>query len=198
MQTALAELRNQHSLFDQLYLEYGAPPLWQRAQSFATLVHIILEQKVSLASAGAVMKRVRQLCPGMRVQEFLQIPERDLLAAGMSRSKQGYCRSVAQYLIDGRLDLSALRRYSDQAVLDRLATVKGIGPWTAGVYLMMALRRPDAWASGDRALVLSYQHSKQLKQTPTYAQLDAIAMNWAPYRGTAARLLWHAYLERRH
>lgn len=197
MQEALQVLCGRDELLADIFERYGQPPLWARTQTFATLVHIILEQKVSLASAEAVMQRVQLACPGMKPDDFLAIPEAALRSAGVSASKVSYCQSIARSLVEGDLSLVALRKLGDDAVIEKLTKVRGIGPWTAGVYLMMALRRPDAWASGDRALVVSYAECASLDQVPGYAELDNIASRWAPHRATAARLLWHAYLKKR-
>ena len=197
MRKALLVLSDQDPLLAALHEQFGMPPLWIRAQSFATLVHIILEQKVSLASAMAVMHRVNALCPRMQPSAFLTLPDDALREAGLSASKLSYCRSIAEALIDGSLSLSGLRKLDDEQVITELTSVRGIGPWSAGVYLMMALRRPDAWASGDRALAVSYAERAGLESVPSYAELDAIAARWTPHRATAARLLWHGYLEKR-
>lgn len=198
MRDALDELCCRDAMLASVFVQFGVPPLWQRPQSFATLVHIILEQKVSLSSANAVMRRVRSACPGMQPARFLQVPETALRDAGVSRRKVSYCYSVAQSITEQSLSLPALRTLDDHQVMDTLTAVRGIGPWTAGVYLMMALRRPDAWASGDRALAVSYAECASLEEVPTYAELDAVASLWSPYRATAARLLWHAYLQKRN
>ena len=197
MREALHVLCRRDPLIARLHDRFGMPSLWIRPQSFATLVHIVLEQKVSLASANAVMQRVRVLCPGMQPSMFLTVSARALRQAGLSQSKLSYCRSIAEALVNRNLSLPGLRKLSDEQVVAELTSVRGIGPWTAGVYLMMALRRPDAWASGDRALVVSYYECEGLNEIPSYKELDAIAVRWIPHRATAARLLWHAYLEKR-
>lgn len=197
MREALSLLASRDALLASLHREYGVPPLWDRPQSFATLVHIILEQKISVASAQAVMQRVRIACPGMQPSQFLKVPETVLREAGVSGRKVSYCQSIAQSLANGKLSLPKLRNFSDEEVVNALTGVRGIGPWTAGVYLMMALRRSDAWASGDRALAVSYCECAKLDRVPSYAELDEIARAWMPHRGTAARLLWYAYLQKR-
>lgn len=193
---AVTNLCAQDSLMQSLVKEFGPPPLWQRTQSLETLIHVILEQKVSLASAKAVMLRVKKLAPTLSAEEFLAVPESQLRDAGVSERKVSYCRSIATALVSGELDLKALRRCSNEEVMQRLIKIRGIGPWTAGVYLLMAMRRSDAWASGDRALVVSYAQSIGSTDIPSYPQLDEIAQRWSPYRGVAARVLWHAYLSR--
>ncbi len=194
---AIHDLASQDPLMNALLSQFGMPPMWQREQSFGTLVHIVLEQKVSLASARAVMQRVQELCPGMSPESFLQVSEQALREAGISERKVSYCRSIAAALHDGELDLKRLHRCSDEQVLQQLTAIRGIGPWTAGVYLLMAMRRPDAWASGDRALAVSLAECEQMAQVPSYAELDARAEQWRPHRAAAARMLWHAYLSRR-
>ena len=181
----------------ELLQTYGVPPLWQRRQDFQTLMHIVLEQKVSLASAAAVLARVQALCPSMTPVEFLRVSEKSMRDAGISERKLSYCQSIAQALLDDRLDLIRLRKLDDEAVIDALVEIRGIGPWTAGVYLLMAMRRADAWASGDRALAVSVMECYALSDVPDYASLDAMAARWSPCRGAAARMLWHAYLCKR-
>lgn len=195
---ALDELCKSDPRLQPVRQQFGSPPLWGRPQNFATIVHVILEQKVSLSSAQAVMQRVRTLCPSMQPAQFLALTEAQLRKAGLSERKVSYCFSVAEALATGQLKLAALRLMKDEEVIDVLTTVRGIGPWTAGVYLMMALRRCDAWASGDRALAVSYSECIGTADIPEYAYLDRVAEAWRPYRGAAARLLWHAYLQRRN
>lgn len=194
---ALACLTRQDPLLRDLAGRYGIPPLWQRTQTFDTLVHVVMEQKVSIASARAVMQRVRLQCPGMKPSDFLSVPSAKLRAAGISERKYSYCRSIAEAILSDDLNLARLRRFADDEVMQQLVAVRGIGPWTAGVYLLMALRRPDAWASGDRALAVSLAESEGRPGAESCAGLDERAESWRPHRGTAARLLWHAYLVRR-
>lgn len=197
LDVAVAELAERDPLMRMLLEQYGLPPLWQRAQNFGTLVHIILEQKVSLASARAVMQRVQELCPDMDPATFLRVPEESLRAAGISARKVSYCQSIAEAVLSGELSLIRLRQCTNEQVMQQLTAIRGIGPWTAGVYLLMAMRRPDAWASGDRALAISLAESESLDEVPSYAELDDRAERWRPHRSVAARLLWHAYLSRR-
>ena len=194
---AVLELAQLDPLINGLVEQYGMPPLWQRPQSFRTLVHVVLEQKVSLASARAVMLRVHELCPDMSPASFLQVSEPLLRKAGISERKVSYCRSIALAITTDALNLTRLRRNTDAQVMAQLIEVRGIGPWTAGVYLLMAMRRPDAWASGDRALAVSLAECESLAEVPTYTELDERAERWRPYRAAAARVLWHAYLSRR-
>lgn len=191
------ELGRRDPVFADIVSDHGQPPLWQRPQTLRSLVHIVLEQKVSIVSALAVMKRVDALCPSFDAAGFLAVSASDLRAAGVSERKVDYCRSMAAAIGDRTLSLEGLRRLDDDAVMQRLVAVRGIGPWTAGVYLTMALSRPDAWPSGDRALAVSVAERWSLADVPDYPSLDAMAELWRPWRGVASRLIWHAYLERR-
>jgi DNA-3-methyladenine glycosylase II len=197
LQLAIDTLRSRDTLLRQLADQFGMPPLWRRQQSFETLVHVVLEQKVSLSSAEAVMSRVKCLCPEMGPAAFLRVPELQLRNCGISERKVSYCQSIALAMVNDQLSLARLRRCTDEQVMEQLTAIRGIGPWTAGVYLLMAMRRPDAWASGDRALAVSLAESEGLPAVPTYAELDIRAESWRPHRSAAARLLWHAYLSRR-
>jgi DNA-3-methyladenine glycosylase II len=176
---------------------YGYPPLWAREAGFPTLVHIILEQQVSLASARAAFDRLRAALASVEPQAFLTLNDAELLAIGFSRQKTRYCRLLAQAVLDRQLDLDALRALDDQAVRAALKQLKGIGDWTADIYLLMALCRPDVWPHGDLALATAAQQVKRLPQRPSYDELATLAASWRPHRATAARLLWHHYLSER-
>ena len=184
-------------VFAQVLQRLGTPPLWRRPAGFRTLVQIVNEQKISLSSARAIGERVETLCNPFTAPGFLSLPERSLRACGMSGAKIGYCRSIAEAIVSGRLVLTRLARQSDEEALAALVAVRGIGPWTANVYLSMALGRRDAWPSGDRALALGVAELFGLEAVPDYPSLDRRADAWRPCRGAAARLIWHAYLERR-
>ena len=173
---------------------FGAPPMWDRPPGFATLVHIILEQQVSLASAQAALDRllgaVDELTPG----RFLEFDDDRLLAIGFSRQKARYVRSLAQSIESGALDLDGLSELDDDDAYRALVALTGIGPWTASIYLLMALRRPDVWPAGDLALVTALARVKGLAVRPDGVQMEALGELWRPWRSVAARILWHDYL----
>jgi DNA-3-methyladenine glycosylase II len=173
---------------------YGLPPLWPREPGFPTLIHIILEQQVSLASARAAFERLCAAVTPLTPQGFLTLDDAQLKAIGFSRQKTLYGRELARAILKGQLDLEAIAGLDDEAVRVQLKQIKGIGDWTVDVYLLLALRRPDAFAPGDLALLLAVQQIKGLGQRPTPAELQALAESWRPYRAVAARLLWHFYL----
>ncbi|MFL6256785.1 MAG: DNA-3-methyladenine glycosylase family protein [Pyrinomonadaceae bacterium] len=176
---------------------YGLPPLWEREEGFATLVLTILEQQVSLASALAAFERLRAAASHVTPENFLSFDDAQLRAFGFSRQKALYCRLLARAILDGELDLQALSKLSDAEVRAELVRLKGIGAWTAEIYLLRALLRPDAWPAGDLALQLAAQQVKRLHARPTAGELDALAERWRPLRAVAARLLWLQYLEGR-
>ncbi len=175
---------------------FGPPPLWARKPGYATLVHIILEQQVSLASAKAAFDRLRRAISIVNPQRFLTLDDATLKNIGFSRQKTRYCRLLAQAVIDRELDLNALNRIDDDDVRVELKKLKGIGDWTADIYLLMALRRPDVWPKGDLALLAAMQNLKGLSSRPTHEGFAKIGERWRPYRSVAARMLWHYYLSR--
>lgn len=177
-----------------IFARFGYPPLWAREASFATLVHIILEQQVSLASAKAAFDRLRTALGQIEPQGLLTLDDAALKAIGFSRQKTHYARLLAQALLDGQLDLARLSRLPDDEVRARLKQLKGIGDWTVDIYLLMALRRPDAWPIGDLGLAVAAQEVKGLAVRPTPSQLEVLGETWRPWRAAAARLLWHHYL----
>lgn len=180
--------------FARIHARLGAPPMWAREPGFATLVHIILEQQVSLASARAAFMKLEQASGQVTPQTFLQFDDAALKQMGFSRQKAGYCRGLARSILEGGLDLGALAALDDVHARSVLIQMKGIGPWTADIYLLMSLLRRDIWPAGDLALAVAYQKLKKLPTRPSTPQLAAIAETWSPWRAVAARLLWNFYL----
>ncbi len=191
---ALATLTARDPLLARLLTALGPPPMWAREPGFPTLLHIILEQQVSLASARAAFDKLSALASPLTPERFLELDEAALKAAGFSRQKTGYGRNLAQAILSGSLDLARFATSDDDATRAELMQVKGIGRWTADIYLLMALRRPDVWPSGDLALAVAAQRALGLPALPKPDALEAIASAWQPWRAVAARLLWHYYL----
>jgi len=178
--------------------DFGAPPLFSRPRGFPTLVWIILEQQVSLASAAALYSRLKAAVAGAITPEAVSaLGEHGLLRLGFTRQKSRYVSGLADRIADGRLDLAPLAALDDADAELALLEVPGIGPWTAGVYLLMALRRPDVWPPGDLGLHKSLAEVRCLREVPSSAAAAEYALRWRPWRAVAARLLWHAYLSRR-
>ena len=180
--------------FARVVEKHGPPPLWDRPPGFETLVRIILEQQVSLKSADAMYRRLQHKLPGLTPAAILKAGEKGLRDLGVTRQKASYFVNVASAVEHGELDFQVLESQEDEAVIGSLTSIKGIGPWTANVYLLMAMCRPDVWPPGDIALATAYQTLKSLHCRPSSAELDDIALAWQPHRATAARILWHHYL----
>jgi DNA-3-methyladenine glycosylase II len=173
---------------------YGPPPMWARRPGFATLIHIILEQQVSLASAKAAFNKLRAAIAPVTPIRFMLLDDVQLKAIGFSRQKTLYARYLAMAILEGRFSPKALAGLDDMAVRESLVELKGIGRWTSDIYLLMCLRRPNVWPAGDLALAVAAQKIKQLPRRPTPNELDAMAEAWHPWRAVAARVLWHFYL----
>jgi DNA-3-methyladenine glycosylase II len=176
---------------------FGPPPLWDRPEGFGTLTHIVLEQQVSLASAQAAFDRLGAAANPLTPARFLELDDAQLLAIGFSRQKAGYVRELARAIDSGAVDLNELSTLPDDEVKRRLVALKGFGPWSASIYMMEALLRPDVWPVGDLALVVAVAEAKGLATRPDAARMEALAEPWRPCRSVAARLFWHDYLCRR-
>ena len=174
----------------------GVPPLWAREPGFPTLVHIILEQQVSLASARAAFDKLCAEVNPLTPAGVLALDDETLKRVGFSRQKATYVRYLANAIMTGTLDVDALATLPDEAVRKQLIALKGIGPWSAEIYLLMALCRADAWPAGDLALQVAAQAIKGLPARPDPVMLHDIAESWRPWRAVAARLLWHHYLSK--
>ena len=180
----------------RVHLEFGPPPLWQRVPGFPTLVHLILEQQVSTASAEAAMTKLKKAVPALTPENLLRLSEVELRQIGFSRQKTAYCQGLAWEILEGELELESLERLDDDAARSRLVTLKGIGNWTADNYLLMALLRPDILPAGDLALVAALQELKGLVSRPSVAEVEQLALVWRPWRAVATRFLWHFYLSK--
>jgi DNA-3-methyladenine glycosylase II len=176
---------------------HGPAPMWVRKPGFSTLVNIVLEQQVSLASAKAAFNRLAKKAESVTPEGFLLLSTPTLKAIGFSRQKMGYCRGLARSIADGHLDLRAVGRLSDDDARKELTAHKGIGPWTADIYLLQALKRPDVWPASDLALMIGAAEALNLPARPTREDLETIGEKWRPWRAIAARLLWHFYLSTR-
>jgi DNA-3-methyladenine glycosylase II len=194
---AASELAARDELLATIHATYGDPPLWQRATGFRTLVHIILEQQVSLSSAKSMLLRLEAAIQPFTPERFLEFGDGYLRGLGVTRQKSGYLVHLAESIVSGRLSLQGLSRLSDDQALLRLTGIKGIGLWSANIYLLMAMRRADIWPAGDLALAVAIRELKSLSARPSPEELQRIAEQWRPYRAVAARMLWQYYLGRR-
>jgi len=193
---AAARLGRRDPDLGRLLARDGPPPLWARPAGFATLVRIILEQQVSLASARAVYARLRAGAGRVTPADLLALGECRVRRLGLTRQKAAYVLGIAEAVRGGALDLPALAAADDAAARAALVRLNGIGRWTADIYLLMALRRPDIWPAGDIALARTVHDVKRLRTPPSHERLERIAEAWRPHRSVAARMLWHRYLRR--
>ena len=180
-----------------IFQRHGPPPLWRRATGFATLVHIILEQQVSLRSGKAMFDRLSAAIDPFSPEGFVERGENYLRSLGVTRQKSAYLIHLASLIADGELNLRQLSRMNDEDARLSLMRVKGIGSWSADVYLLMAMLRADIWPSGDLALAVAAQELLALKTRPTPENLELLAERWRPHRAVAARMLWQYYLAKK-
>lgn len=191
---ASAALAKLDPVMHELFTAQGVPPLWRREPGFATLVHIILEQQVSLASGQAAFDRLCTAIPRMDPKSFLTLDDAHLKTIGFSRQKAGYCRALAQSMLDKKVDLENIATLPDDDARTTLIFIKGVGSWTAEIYLLMSLCRADIWPTGDLALINAAQKLYMNNEKLTSDRLAKIAECWQPYRAVAARMLWQYYL----
>jgi DNA-3-methyladenine glycosylase II len=173
---------------------HGPPPLWDRAPGFATLVAIVLEQQVSLRSGAAALERLRAAAGSLEPAAIVALGEDGARSAGLTRQKARYVVGLAEAALDGRFDPEAVASANDDDARDQLTALLGVGRWTADIYLLMALCRPDIWPDGDLALAAAMRRAKDLPTVPDADAQRLVAEGWRPWRAVGARLLWHAYL----
>lgn len=191
------ELANKNEALQSIITQYGYPPLWKRAAGFETLIHIILEQQVSLASALAALNKLKEKIITITPQNLLALSDEELKACYFSRQKIIYAKHLAEELINGRLNLQELQTMDNDAVRATLTKIKGIGNWSVDVYLMMVLQRCNIFPLGDIALLTSVKETMGLPKETSREAIGLIAQKWKPYQTTAAFILWHGYICKR-
>jgi len=191
---AARELAARDEMLARIHAAHGDPPLWRRATGFQTLVHIILEQQVSLKSAKAMLVRLEAAIKPFTPERVIELGDAYLRGMGVTRQKSAYLLHLSETIINGELSFTKLARMSDEEARLVLTRVKGIGSWSADVYLLMAMRRADIWPSGDLALAVAMKELKGLASRPGPGELERLAEQWRPHRAVAARMLWQYYL----
>lgn len=174
---------------------YGPPPLWARTPGFSSLIHMILEQQVSLASANAAFQKLKTVIDPVEPAAFLSLSDEILRNIGFSRQKTHYCRTLAQAVASGDFDFERLHTMPDEAVRVDMKRLKGIGDWTADIYLSECLMRPDILPKGDIAMQEAFRVLKKLPARPAHEDFVAATDHWRPWRSVGSRMLWHFYLE---
>jgi len=177
--------------------QYGFPPMWSRPATFQTLILTILEQQISLASAYAAFKRLKEKVGYVTPQKILALTDEEMRACYFTRQKIVYARGLAKAIKTKKLVLGRLTNLPDEAIRTELKKLKGIGDWTVDVYLMHALQRSDLFPLGDIALVNSMREHKKLGKDFPKEKMLQLAEPWKPYRTVATMILWHAYIKKR-
>ena len=191
---AARELAARDEMLAGIHATYGDPPLWRRAAGFTTLAHIILEQQVSLKSAKSMLVRLQSAIEPFEPERFLELGDAHLRGLGVTRQKSAYLIDLSASIVNGHLNFTKLARMSDDEARLALTRIKGIGLWSADVYLLMAMRRADVWPAGDLALAVAMKELKGLGARPGPLELEQLAEQWRPHRAVAARMLWQYYL----
>lgn len=191
--TAVDRLTRDDHRLAAIVARHGVPDVFRRPPTFATLVLIILEQQVSLDSAAAAFRRLGASAP-IEPGEILALSDSVLSDAGFSRQKMRYVRALASAVASGDLVLEAMATQPDDEIRRPLLALPGIGPWTADVFLLSCLGRPDIWPTGDRALQVGAAEVLTLPEVPSPEELELLGEEWRPFRSTAAQLIWHHYL----
>ena len=194
---AARELAARDELLAGIHATYGDPPLWRRATGFTTLVHIILEQQVSLKSAKSMLVRLQGAIEPFTPERFVELGDAHLRGLGVTRQKSSYLIDLSTSIVNGDLSFTTLARMSDDEARLALTRIKGIGLWSADVYLLMAMRRADIWPAGDLALAVAMKELLGLAARPAPLELERWAEQWRPHRAVAARMLWQYYLGKR-
>jgi DNA-3-methyladenine glycosylase II len=194
--TAAAALAKRDRHLASIYERFGPPPMWGRRPGFPTLLRIVLEQQVSLVSARAMFERLKSNINAFTPEQFIASGETYLRSLGMTRQKSHYAIQVAEAFTNDHL--RHIGRMTDEDVHAALTSIKGVGPWTANIYLLMALKRPDIWPDGDVALASAVTKLRKLDHRPSFVELARVAEAWRPYRSVAARMLWQYYLAERN
>jgi DNA-3-methyladenine glycosylase II len=193
LKAALAHLASADDDFAQSLAEIGPPPPRSVEPGFAGLLRMIMGQQLSVASARAIWDRLEARLVEPTPGRLLRLTDADMAKIGLSRQKMRFARALAEAVKSRALDLEALAEMEDVDALAALTAVDGIGPWTAEVYLLFALGRPDVMPAGDLALLVAAQRLKRLEARPSPRDLIALSEPWRPWRSVAARFLWHYY-----
>jgi len=191
--TAVKALAEREPAFARVVDQFGVPEPRNSEPGAQTLLRTIVGQQVSVAAARSMWSKLEAAFGSPPdLKRLLVATDEDLRAAGMSRQKSGYIRSLAERVLSGELDLAALPEDDEEAIA-LLTKIKGIGRWSAEIYLLFAEGRPDVFPAGDLAVLIELGRLKGLPEKPSEKQLREIAEAWRPYRGAAAVLAWHSY-----
>ncbi len=193
-QKDVRKLTSQHEIFSSIHKKYGAPPNWSRPQGFVSLSKIILEQQVSLASANAHFLKLDGYIREFTPKEILKLTDGEMRTCQISRQKAKYLRELSSAILDGKINLDALPGLDESDIRDQLTAVKGIGNWTADIYLMFCLQAKDIFPMGDIAVINTV---KELTAIHSREEIHKLTEQWKPLRSLAAYFCWHHYLSKK-
>ena len=191
-------LARKDSHLQAIVQQYGHPPMWNRPASFESLVHIILEQQVSLASARAALEKLRAKVGKITATKVLALSDAELRDCYFSRQKTVYVRCLAEAMVTKKLKLASLAAATDDEIRTELKKIKGIGDWTVDIYLLFVLQRSDIFPTGDLAMMNALKQVKQLPKHTTKEEITQLAEAWRPHRSLATMLFWHYYIKTRN
>jgi DNA-3-methyladenine glycosylase II len=188
---AIATLIAADKRFHPVVKRAGKPPFVpRRRHGFEALMDIVVSQQLSIAAADTIFGRVKEKVAPFDPATLLATAPETLRACGLSAPKQKHMKSIATAIIDGTLDLKRVRRMHDNDAREHLTAIKGIGPWTADIYLMSSLGRADIWPVADVGLQAAITRALGLKKRPSEKQMEKLSKAWQPWRTVVARLLW--------
>lgn len=193
LRKGIAALAAREPRFAAMAAETGLPPLRRRESGYRGLLHIITGQQVSTASAAAIWARMEEMLAPLEPDHLAMLDDARFQAAGLSRPKIAAIRALTRAVLDSTLELESLAELEDEGVHGALTAVKGIGPWTADIYLLTCLGRRDAWPAGDLALQTATGAAFGLDTRPDVTRMQALSAPWRPWRAVAARLIWAYY-----
>lgn len=174
--------------------EVGYPQERRRRKGYQILMHIIGAQQLSTKAATTIMGRLHEACgPELTPETFLALSDEAIRGAGFSRQKLGYGRGLSEMVRAGDLDFEAMEEMDDDGVLTTLTAIKGFGRWSAEMYMISSLGRPDIWPADDLAVQEAVRRLKGLKARPGQKEMDVIGEAWRPHRAAVAIFLWHYY-----
>ncbi|MEP6747688.1 MAG: DNA-3-methyladenine glycosylase 2 family protein [Bacteroidota bacterium] len=192
------QLAKRDAHLQSIIKQYGHPPMWNRPATFESLIHIILEQQVSLSSAKAALNKLKEKITKVTPEKLLQLSDAELRACYFSRQKTVYARCLAEAIVTKKLNLKRLNTGTDSEIRTELKKIKGIGDWTVDVYLLFVLQRSDVFPTGDLAMMKALKEIKQLPEHATKEEIVQLAEQWRPHRSLATMLLWHHYIKTRN
>ncbi|MCU0390698.1 MAG: hypothetical protein MUE81_06235 [Thermoflexibacter sp.] len=187
----------QHAFYQLIVQQYGYPPFWHREPNFATLLKIILEQQVSLASAQAAYDRLLQKLGEVTPEKLLELTDMEMKECYFSRQKTIYARDLAYEIQNKNLIIETLNQKTDNEIRTALTKVKGLGEWSADVYLLLSLHRLDIFPAGDLAIVKALKQARLVSENGSRDEILNFADEAKPYRSIATYLLWHYYIKSR-